>query len=116
MKDLAQHGAFDFQRDKNAPAANRTRGPSMATMDFTTKPLALVNEKGPLVNSYKPGQIGLTIRPLYSITLRQHNPTSYVPARNEEMSEDYGLLATHKSPSMEACSHCVGRIIHKIGY
>ena len=24
-----------------APAANRTRGPSMATMDFTTKPLAL---------------------------------------------------------------------------
>ncbi|KAL0474491.1 hypothetical protein QR685DRAFT_432247 [Neurospora intermedia] len=23
-----------------APAANRTRGPSMATMDFTTKPLA----------------------------------------------------------------------------
>jgi hypothetical protein len=26
---------------KCAPAANRTRGPSMATMDFTTKPLAL---------------------------------------------------------------------------
>ncbi|KAL0467602.1 hypothetical protein QR685DRAFT_448655, partial [Neurospora intermedia] len=25
---------------RNAPAANRTRGPSMATMDFTTKPLA----------------------------------------------------------------------------
>ncbi|KAK1774512.1 hypothetical protein QBC45DRAFT_337392 [Copromyces sp. CBS 386.78] len=29
-------------RESNAPAANRTRGPSMATMDFTTKPLALV--------------------------------------------------------------------------
>ncbi|KAK1783024.1 hypothetical protein QBC45DRAFT_317221 [Copromyces sp. CBS 386.78] len=28
-----------------APAANRTRGPSMATMDFTTKPLALVDVK-----------------------------------------------------------------------
>ncbi|KAK1761378.1 hypothetical protein QBC47DRAFT_27344 [Echria macrotheca] len=26
----------------NASAANRTRGPSMATMDFTTKPLTLV--------------------------------------------------------------------------
>ena len=26
---------------EDAPAANRTRGPSMATMDFTTKPLAL---------------------------------------------------------------------------
>ena len=25
----------------SAPAVNRTRGPSMATMDFTTKPLAL---------------------------------------------------------------------------
>ena len=28
-----------------APAANRTRGPSMATMDFTTKPLALIDAK-----------------------------------------------------------------------
>ena len=25
----------------NAPAGNRTRGPTMATLDFTTKPLAL---------------------------------------------------------------------------
>jgi hypothetical protein len=30
------------QKEVVAPAANRTRGPSMATMDFTTKPLALV--------------------------------------------------------------------------
>ena len=30
-----------FRAKENAPAANRTRGPSMATMDFTTKPLAL---------------------------------------------------------------------------
>ncbi|KAK1782450.1 hypothetical protein QBC45DRAFT_318533, partial [Copromyces sp. CBS 386.78] len=29
------------KRNRIAPAANRTRGPSMATMDFTTKPLAL---------------------------------------------------------------------------
>jgi hypothetical protein len=27
---------------KNAPAENRTRGPTMATLDFTTKPLALI--------------------------------------------------------------------------
>jgi hypothetical protein len=26
---------------KNAPAENRTRGPTMATLDFTTKPLVL---------------------------------------------------------------------------
>ncbi|KAK1782736.1 hypothetical protein QBC45DRAFT_318115 [Copromyces sp. CBS 386.78] len=30
----------DAKREMTAPAANRTRGPSMATMDFTTKPLA----------------------------------------------------------------------------
>ncbi|KAL0467459.1 hypothetical protein QR685DRAFT_448472, partial [Neurospora intermedia] len=30
------------KRNRIAPAANRTRGPSMATMDFTTKPLALI--------------------------------------------------------------------------
>ena len=29
------------RNNKNASAANRTRGPSMATMDFTTKPLTL---------------------------------------------------------------------------
>jgi hypothetical protein len=28
-------------KSKSALAANRTRGPSMATMDFTTKPLVL---------------------------------------------------------------------------
>ena len=27
---------------KIAPAENRTRGPTMATLDFTTKPLALL--------------------------------------------------------------------------
>ncbi|KAF2146912.1 uncharacterized protein K452DRAFT_72629 [Aplosporella prunicola CBS 121167] len=31
------------KRKKDASAANRTRGPSMATMDFTTKPLMLVD-------------------------------------------------------------------------
>ncbi|KAL0468629.1 hypothetical protein QR685DRAFT_413487, partial [Neurospora intermedia] len=31
----------DAKKRSTAPAANRTRGPSMATMDFTTKPLAL---------------------------------------------------------------------------
>ena len=30
------------QKQKDASAANRTRGPSMATMDFTTKPLTRV--------------------------------------------------------------------------
>ena len=34
------------KRKSNAPAANRTRGPSMATMDFTTKPLALMIDIG----------------------------------------------------------------------
>ncbi len=28
--------------NKFAPAENRTRGPTMATLDFTTKPLALL--------------------------------------------------------------------------
>ena len=27
--------------NSDAPAGNRTRGPTMATLDFTTKPLAL---------------------------------------------------------------------------
>jgi hypothetical protein len=32
-----------YQDEKiHAPAENRTRGPTMATLDFTTKPLALV--------------------------------------------------------------------------
>ena len=35
-------GNWKINCKRNAPAANRTRGPSMATMDFTTKPLALV--------------------------------------------------------------------------
>ena len=41
-------GVFDCRMEKlgtkiitNAPAGNRTRGPTMATLDFTTKPLAL---------------------------------------------------------------------------
>eukprot|EP00984_Skeletonema_dohrnii_P008372 scaffold3068_cov77-Skeletonema_dohrnii-CCMP3373.AAC.3 len=34
-----------FKTKSNAPAENRTRGPTMATLDFTTKPLALAEDK-----------------------------------------------------------------------
>jgi hypothetical protein len=41
---FSRHERFQVEGkdQKFAPAANRTRGPSMATMDFTTKPLALL--------------------------------------------------------------------------
>jgi hypothetical protein len=32
------------KKRKSAPAENRTRGPTMATLDFTTKPLVLMND------------------------------------------------------------------------
>ena len=35
-----------FQKKRHAPAVNRTRGPTMATLDFTTKPLALDSDTG----------------------------------------------------------------------
>ena len=38
--------------DSDAPAENRTRGPTMATLDFTTKPLVL--DARPCKNIYKP--------------------------------------------------------------
>ena len=41
-----------FKTKSNAPAENRTRGPTMATLDFTTKPLAL--DARPCKNIYKP--------------------------------------------------------------
>ena len=31
-----------------APAENRTRGPTMATLDFTTKPLVPTGGRGPI--------------------------------------------------------------------
>ena len=37
-----QGGDDTYEGVADASAANRTRGPSMATMDFTTKPLTLV--------------------------------------------------------------------------
>ena len=33
-------------KDILAPAENRTRGPTMATLDFTTKPLVLLDNEG----------------------------------------------------------------------
>ncbi|KAI0447882.1 hypothetical protein F4803DRAFT_498026 [Xylaria telfairii] len=39
-------------REKHASAVNRTRGPSMATMDFTTKPLMLVVGLSALYSRY----------------------------------------------------------------
>ena len=43
MEDLRFYGTDEnptHMNIKNAPAENRTRGPTMATLDFTTKPLA----------------------------------------------------------------------------
>ena len=52
----AKREDFALNRAGNALAANRTRGPSMATMDFTTKPLALLYLmfKGCLERGYDP--------------------------------------------------------------
>ena len=33
---------ISFVEERSAPAENRTRGPTMATSDFTTKPLVLL--------------------------------------------------------------------------
>jgi len=38
---LQQKDDAESSKRKDASAVNRTRGPSMATMDFTTKPLML---------------------------------------------------------------------------
>ena len=43
---------YSFQRQKkNAQARNRTGGPTMATLDFTTKPLALPVETFDILTS-----------------------------------------------------------------
>ncbi len=41
---MPMDGRDRWQKQKRcAPAENRTRGPTMATLDFTTKPLALAD-------------------------------------------------------------------------
>jgi hypothetical protein len=48
---LSKSKASNSKENKNiASAGNRTRGPTMATLDFTTKPLMLLNTRVVLHN------------------------------------------------------------------
>ena len=56
----------------DAPAENRTRGPTMATLDFTTKPLVLLFSLGILLKykAYYYGiNVGISLFPLSFILL-----------------------------------------------
>ncbi|KAK3950014.1 hypothetical protein QBC32DRAFT_218364 [Pseudoneurospora amorphoporcata] len=72
----------------NAPAANRTRGPSMATMDFTTKPLAL------LVVDRRLGQNPRLLAHIKSLTCNNRNLSFPHGAKHSKIDDGHSQFAT----------------------